>query len=98
MLALLEPTSPAWVTAVEADLSGLLSDHAHCELKAAQSALSLVGRHGGEAPQLVEPLTHLAREETQHFAETQRRLAARGGRLSSPRRDDYVVALRAAAA
>jgi tRNA-(ms[2]io[6]A)-hydroxylase len=98
MLALLEPTSPAWVDVAAADLTGLLSDHAHCELKAAQSALSLLGRFGGEAPSLVEPLCELAREEAAHFAEVQRKLAGRGGRLSPPRRDDYVVALRAAAA
>ena len=98
MLALLEPTSPTWVDAVSADLDGLFSDHAHCELKAAQSALSLLGRYAGEAPALVEPLGELAREETAHFAEVQRRLAERGRRLGPPRRDDYVVALRKAAA
>jgi len=98
MLALLAPTSPAWVDAAAADLDGLLSDHAHCELKAAQSGLSLLGRYGGQAPALLEPLSALAREETQHFAEVQRRLSARGGRLGPPATDDYVVALRAAAA
>jgi tRNA-(ms[2]io[6]A)-hydroxylase len=98
MLALLEPTSPTWVDAAAADLPGLLSDHAHCELKAAQSALSLIGRYGGEAPVLIEPLSELAREETAHFAEVQTTLAGRGGRLGRPRRDDYVGALRAAAA
>ncbi|MFI5306736.1 MAG: tRNA isopentenyl-2-thiomethyl-A-37 hydroxylase MiaE, partial [Polyangiales bacterium] len=50
MLGLLEPTDPAWVQAAEADLGRLLSDHAHCELKAAQTALSLLARYGGEAP------------------------------------------------
>jgi tRNA-(ms[2]io[6]A)-hydroxylase len=98
MLALLEPTSPTWVDAAAADLAGLLSDHAHCELKAAQSALSLIGRYGGEAPALIEPLSELAREETAHFAEVQKTLAGRGGQLGRPRRDDYVGALRAAAA
>ncbi len=97
MLGLLKPTDPAWVHSAEADLDGLLSDHAHCELKAAQSALSLVGRHGGEAPQLVEPLCALAREESRHFADVQGRLRARGARLGLPRPDDYVVQLRAAA-
>jgi tRNA-(ms[2]io[6]A)-hydroxylase len=98
MLGLLKPTDPGWVQAAEADLDGLLCDHAHCELKAAQSALSLLARYGGEAPVLLEPLTALAREETQHFAEVEQRLRARGGRLGAPRRDDYVASLRAAAA
>lgn len=97
MLGLLQPTDPAWVQAAEADLSGLLSDHAHCELKAAQNALSLLARFGGERPALLEPLTALAREETEHFAEVDRELRARGGRLGRPRVDEYVVQLRAAA-
>jgi len=97
MLGLLKPTDPTWVEAAQADLPGLLSDHAHCEIKAAQSALSLIARHGGEAPQMIEPLGELAREESNHFLEAQRRLAQRGGTLSHPGQDGYVVALRAAA-
>ena len=53
MLGLLERTDPSWVDAAQGDLPGLLSDHAHCELKAAQSALSLLARYGGELPALV---------------------------------------------
>jgi tRNA-(ms[2]io[6]A)-hydroxylase len=97
MLGLLTPTDPAWVQAAEADLDRLLCDHAHCELKAAQSALSLLARYGGEAPNLLEPLSALACEETEHFIEVQRRLRARGVRLAPPARDDYVTELRAAA-
>ena len=94
MLGLLVPTDPTWVSAVERDLPGMLSDHAHCELKAAQSALSLVGKYGGPHPELVAPLLALAHEETEHFAEVERRLAASGRRLGEPRTDDYVGALR----
>ena len=97
MLGLLTPTDPSWVDAAQKDLGGLLSDHAHCELKAAQSALSLIGRYGGETPMLVEPLSSLAREETEHFDEVESCLRARGLRLGLPRADDYVVQLRAAA-
>jgi tRNA-(ms[2]io[6]A)-hydroxylase len=97
MLGLLEPTDPGWVGAAEADLDGLLSDHAHCELKAAQSALSLLARHGGELPALVEPLAVLAREESSHFVAVERRLRARGKRLERPGSDRYVGELRAAA-
>jgi tRNA-(ms[2]io[6]A)-hydroxylase len=60
MLHLLEPTDPRWVEVVAQDLPGLLADHAHCELKAAQSALAIVGRFGADAPELVDPLTALA--------------------------------------
>jgi tRNA-(ms[2]io[6]A)-hydroxylase len=97
MLALLTPTDPSWVDAAQSDLNALLSDHAHCELKAAQSALSLLGRYGGEMPALVEPLSKLAHEETDHFNEVEQMLRARGATLGLPRADDYVVQLRAAA-
>lgn len=97
MLHLLQPTDPRWIDAVAEDLPGLLADHAHCELKAAQSALSMIGRFGGEAPELVAPLSKLAREETAHFREVSEHMEARGVSLSRPEKDDYVVALRKAA-
>lgn len=46
MLGLQHDTDLCWVEAAERDLDRLLIDHAHCELKAAQSALSLLGRVG----------------------------------------------------
>ena len=97
MLGLLRPTDPRWVEAVDGELDGLLSDHAHCELKAAQSALSLVARFGGEAPELVAPLVALAKEETGHFDQVHRKLDERGQPLAIPSSDGYVVALRRAA-
>jgi tRNA-(ms[2]io[6]A)-hydroxylase len=97
MLGLLSPTLPTWVEAVERDLDRLLQDHAHCELKAAQSALSLAARFGGEAPELVAPLLSLAKEEAEHVAMVHERLQARGSQMSLPDQDDYVVLLRRAA-
>ena len=97
MLHLLAPTDPSWVEAVESDLDRLLSDHAHCELKAAQSALSLLGRFACELPEAVPDLVALAREETAHFHEVHQRLLARGNTLPAPDVDGYVQALRAAA-
>ena len=76
MLGLLQPTDPSWVDAVEADIGAMLRDHAHCELKAAHSALSLLGRYAGDAPQLVAPLTALAREESEHFEQVHARFEA----------------------
>ena len=96
MLGLLTPTDPAWVEAVEGDLDRLLSDHAHCELKAAQSALSLVARYGGAAPEIVPPLLGLAHEETEHFEQVHGRVVQRGAALDLPDSDGYVVALRRA--
>lgn len=97
MLGLLRPTDPRWVEAAEGQLDRLLSDHAHCELKAAHSALALVGRFGGEAPEIVAPLLALAKEETGHFDLVHRRIEGRGKLLAIPASDGYVVALRTAA-
>ncbi|MCZ7683745.1 MAG: tRNA-(ms[2]io[6]A)-hydroxylase [Sandaracinaceae bacterium] len=97
MLGLLVPTDPSWLDAARGQLDRLLSDHAHCELKAAHSALSLVGRFGGEAPEIVAPLLALAKEETGHFDQVHRRIEDRGGTLAIPASDGYVVALRRAA-
>lgn len=94
MLGLRRPTDPAWLERALGDLPGLLSDHAHCELKAAQSALSVVARFGGEFPALVAPLTELAREESEHFARVHDALEARGAPLHKPDEDGYVRALR----
>lgn len=97
MLHLLEPTDPRWIDAAASDLDGLLADHAHCELKAAQSALALIGRFGHDAPEIVEPLAALAREETQHFREVHERLLERDAELGKPEVDEYVKALQSSA-
>lgn len=97
MLHLLSPTDPSWVEQVSDDLSGLLSDHAHCELKAAQSALSLIGRHGCEAPELIKPLSALAQEETAHFRAVSDQMKDRGIDMAKPQQDAYVRELRKAA-
>jgi tRNA 2-(methylsulfanyl)-N6-isopentenyladenosine37 hydroxylase len=97
MLALLVPTDSRWAEGVERDLDGLLRDHAHCEIKAAQSALSLVARFGAEDPGLVAPLVALAHEETEHFREVHDRITARGTVMSHPGSDEYVASLRRAA-
>lgn len=97
MLNLLEPTPPSWAQAAEGQLERLLTDHAHCELKAAQSALSLVARFAFEAPELVDPLTQLAREETEHFRAVHAKMVERGVEMERPDSDEYVRALREAA-
>jgi tRNA 2-(methylsulfanyl)-N6-isopentenyladenosine37 hydroxylase len=97
MLALLTPTDPLWVETAAANLPALLSDHAHCEIKAAQSALSLVARYAGEMPSLVEPLCALAREESEHFRLVHEQLHMRTQRLGMPASDGYVMKLAAAA-
>ena len=59
------------------DLPALLSDHLHCERKAAENALSLVRRypHRGTS---VDKLTRLAHEETSHVVQVAALIAERG--------------------
>ncbi len=73
----LTPSSPAWVAAALADLPTLLVDHAHCERKAAQTALRFMAQHS-DWDALIMPLSRLAREELVHFERVLRELEHRG--------------------
>jgi tRNA-(ms[2]io[6]A)-hydroxylase len=74
---LLSSTHPRWFAASTSDLPALLSDHLHCERKAAENALSLVRRYPHRANS-VEALTRLAHEETSHVVQVAALLARRG--------------------
>ncbi len=89
-----EPTTrdAAWLEAALSDPLTLLADHAHCEKKAAASALGLVNRHPDESA-LVTAMIALAREELEHFADVHAALVARGGALGPDLGDPYVQAL-----
>ena len=54
----------SWVLLRELD--ELLIDHAHCEKKAASTALGLIFRYP-QYPMLMRPLSEVAREELEHF-------------------------------
>jgi tRNA 2-(methylsulfanyl)-N6-isopentenyladenosine37 hydroxylase len=84
-------THPRWFEASAADLPALLSDHLHCERKAAENALSLVRRypHRGDS---VAQLSRLAHEETSHVVQVAALLARRN---FSPRTDSPNVYARA---
>ena len=69
-------TEAAWFEVSRRDLGALLSDHLHCERKAAENALSLVRRYSGSAT-LVARLTRLAHEETSHLVQVAALLAER---------------------
>jgi tRNA-(ms[2]io[6]A)-hydroxylase len=97
MLCLEVPTDRAWVTAALDDLDRVLVDHAHCEMKAAANALSLVARHPGDFA-LTRALVALAREELDHFERVVAFLEARGLTLGPPPVDAYAAELRRAAA
>jgi tRNA-(ms[2]io[6]A)-hydroxylase len=95
MFCLRAETDAAWAAAAVQDLDAVLVDHAHCEMKAATNALSLVVRHSGDLG-LVKALSEIAREELAHFERVVEFLEQRGLRLGPPPVDDYAAELRRA--
>jgi tRNA-(ms[2]io[6]A)-hydroxylase len=77
MLHLAAPTDAGWAARAVAHLDEILLDHAHCEKKAASTAVGLLFRYPEHAALLL-PLSRLAREELAHFEEVVRHLQARG--------------------
>ena len=59
-------TPAAWLAEANSKQEILLIDHAHCEKKAAASALNLMFRYV-DRPELLSKLSQLAREELLHF-------------------------------
>ncbi len=59
-------TPDAWVKAALENQDVLLIDHAHCEKKAASTALGLMYRYV-DNPELLHKMSRLAREELRHF-------------------------------
>ncbi|MCX4247271.1 tRNA-(ms[2]io[6]A)-hydroxylase [Paraliomyxa miuraensis] len=66
MLHLRSHSSPEWPGWALAHLDEILLDHAHCEKKAASTAINLIFRYT-QHESLMEPLSALAREELEHF-------------------------------
>ncbi len=95
MFCLTTATDTQWAPLVLADLPRLLADHAHCELKAASNALSLVPRLIDHPP-VTQALSELAREELLHYEAVLALLQRRGWRLGPPLEDTYAVELRKA--
>lgn len=92
MLCLKEPTPRAWLEAALADVDSVLRDHAHCEHKAAVTALSFVSRYADD-PELVLKLSALASEEAEHLRRVASLCTERGLSLGHPARDAYAKAL-----
>lgn len=77
MLHLASHTGPGWDRWALEHLDELLLDHAHCEKKAASTAINLIFRYP-EHDSLMEPLSQLAREELEHFEQVLGHLRRRG--------------------
>ena len=92
MLRLKTPSDPKWLACVLADMDAVLVDHAHCEQKAATTALAFATKYPDD-PQLVIQLAALAAEEAQHFEQMVRECEKRGLALGFPAKDVYVRGL-----
>ena len=87
-------TPEAWIGWALEHPDILLIDHAHCEKKAASTALNLMFRYV-DRPELLDALSQLAREELLHFEQVITMMRCRGveyGHLSPSR---YASSLRA---
>ncbi len=85
-------TDPRWLKAALEDFNALLVDHAHCEKKAAATALSLVSSYP-EYERVVQRMSALAIEELRHFRAVLRLMRKRGVALTRDPGDPYVQAL-----
>jgi tRNA 2-(methylsulfanyl)-N6-isopentenyladenosine37 hydroxylase len=94
-LALVSATGPAWAPHAIAHLDELLVDHAHCEKKAAGTALNLIFRYPRHI-HLLDPLSKLAREELVHFEQVLALLRARDVAFAAQKPAPYAGRLRSA--
>jgi len=89
ILGLQLPTDPRWVDLASISLEDILTDHAYCEQKAANSCISLIQRYS-EKDKLVNELAPIVTEEWGHFRQVLAELRKRNLRLGKQRKDEYV--------
>ncbi|MFT2111613.1 tRNA-(ms[2]io[6]A)-hydroxylase [Marinomonas sp. 2405UD68-3] len=78
LMAFLPCTSPApWIEWAINNPELMLVDHAHCEKKAASTAMSLMYRYV-ERDNLLHKMSRLAREELIHFEQVHKLMRSRG--------------------
>jgi tRNA-(ms[2]io[6]A)-hydroxylase len=66
MLSLQSDTSERWLRQVDDHLEAILIDHAHCEKKAAGTAMNLIFAYV-ENQELCQAMTEIVNEELEHF-------------------------------
>ena len=80
MLSLQSETDERWLCQVDQDLESVLIDHAHCERKAAATAMSLITSYV-ENETLCRAMTEIVNEELEHFQLVLELLKRRGIRF-----------------
>jgi tRNA 2-(methylsulfanyl)-N6-isopentenyladenosine37 hydroxylase len=88
MLHLQTDTAARWLARVEGHLDELLLDHAHCEKKAAGTAMNLLFAYV-EQEELAREMAGIVVEELAHFRMVLDLLARRGVRFRRLRPGDY---------
>ena len=80
MLSLQSPSSERWLRQVDSHLDEILIDHAHCEKKAAGTAMNLLFAYV-DNHELTRAMTEIVREELEHFHQVRALLDQRGIRF-----------------
>lgn len=89
ILGLQLPTDPRWVNLASISLEDILTDHAYCEQKAANSCISLITKYN-DKDDLVNELSPIVTEEWGHFRLVLAELRKRNLPLGRQRKDEYV--------
>ena len=82
-------TDPRWVDLAAISLEEILTDHAWCEQKAANSCISLIQKYN-DKEELVNELSPIVTEEWGHFRQVLSELRKRNLQLGKQRKDEYV--------
>jgi tRNA-(ms[2]io[6]A)-hydroxylase len=82
-------TDPRWVDLASISLEDILTDHAYCEQKAANSCISLIQKYN-DKDELVDQLSPIVTEEWGHFRQVLSELRKRNLTLGKQRKDEYV--------
>ena len=82
-------TDPRWVNLAAISLEEILTDHAWCEQKAANSCISLIQKYN-DKDELVNELSPIVTEEWGHFRQVLAELQKRNLKLGKQRKDEYV--------
>lgn len=92
MLHLQSESSTRWLEQVSSHLEEILIDHAHCEHKAAATAMSLMGTYI-DCIELTREMTRIVEEELEHFHMVLAILEKRGIRFRKQNPGHYGKAL-----
>lgn len=88
MLGLKSETGVEWVRRVEDQLEAVLIDHAHCEKKAAGTALNMIFSYV-ERVEVVTKLIEVVREELDHFRQVLEVIGKRGIEFRGQPQSEY---------